>query len=167
MSLQKALSKTLDDYTCQSFAILLFSSEQGSNPFYICLCPSCRFLDICSPFHWFGLDNAECQVALTWWLGLDTSGGSTCPFCPDTALDPLGHHAATCRHGGNVVSQHNHLCDIFADFCHQAHLSVKVEVGYGLSRDHINSRPADILVQSWDRGKPATFDVRVASLLLS
>ena len=32
-------------------------------------------------------------------------------------------------------------------------------------RDHINSRPADILVQSWDRGKPAAFDVTVASPL--
>ena len=47
----------------------------------------------------------------------------------------------------------------------RAHLSVKVEAGYGLSRDHINSRPADILVQSWDRGKPAAFDVTVASPL--
>ena len=64
-----------------------------------------------------------------------------------------------------MVSRHNHLRDIFADFCRRAHLSVKVEVGYGLSRDHINSRPADILVQSWDRGKPAAFDVTVASPL--
>ena len=31
--------------------------------------------------------------------------------------------------------------------------------------DHINSRPADILVQGWDRGKPAAFDVTVTSLL--
>ena len=87
------------------------------------------------------------------------------PFCPDTALDPLGHHAATCLHGGNMVSRHNHLHDIFADFCRWAHLSVKVEVGYGLCRDHINSRPADILVQRWDRGTPAAFDVTVASPL--
>ena len=27
--------------------------------------------------------------------GLDTSGWS---MCPDSALDPLGHHAVTCRH---------------------------------------------------------------------
>ena len=43
--------------------------------------------------------------------------------------------------------------------------SVQVEVGYGLARDHINSRPADILVQGWDRGKPAAFDVTVTSPL--
>ncbi|KAL5499898.1 hypothetical protein EMCRGX_G011366 [Ephydatia muelleri] len=45
------------------------------------------------------------------------------------------------------------------------HLSVKIEVGYGLSRENINSHPADILVQSWDRGHPAAFDVTVTSLL--
>ena len=163
--LQKALSKTLDDHIFQS----LLSSSSPVN--------KARILSVSAPHagSWISvvpstgldlhLDNAECQVALRWWLGLDTSGGSTCPFCPGTALDPLGHHAATCRHGGNVVSRHNHLRDIFADFCRRAHLSVKVEVGYGLSRDHINSRPADILVQSWDRGKPAAFDVTVASPL--
>ena len=42
---------------------------------------------------------------------------------------------------------------------------MQVEVGYGLARDHINSRPADILVQGWDRGKPAAFDVTVTSPL--
>ncbi|KAL5468955.1 hypothetical protein EMCRGX_G030116 [Ephydatia muelleri] len=111
------------------------------------------------------LDSAECQVALRWWLGLDTSGGSLCPLCLDIALDPLGHHAATCRHGGDVVSRHNRLQDIFANFCHRAHLSVQVQVGYGLARDHINCCPADILVQGWDWGKPAAFDVTVTSPL--
>ena len=99
------------------------------------------------------------------YTGLDTSGGSLCPHCPDIALDPLGHHAASCRHGGDVVARHNHLRDIFANFCHRAHLSVRVEVGYGLARDHVNSRPVDVLVQGWDREKPAAFDVTVASPL--
>ncbi|KAL5518207.1 hypothetical protein EMCRGX_G003898 [Ephydatia muelleri] len=33
------------------------------------------------------------------------------PFCPNTALDPLGHHAVTCRHGEDVVIYHNRLRD--------------------------------------------------------
>ena len=45
------------------------------------------------------------------------------------------------------------------------HFSVRVEVWNGLSRDHINSRPADILVQGCDRGMPAAFDVTVTSPL--
>ena len=39
-------------------------------------------------------------MVIRWWLGLYTSSKSMCPFCPDTALDPLGHLAVTCRHGG-------------------------------------------------------------------
>ena len=111
------------------------------------------------------LDPAECQTAIKWWLGLDTSGGSLCPFCSGIALDPLGHHAISCRHGGFVVLRPNHLRDTIANFCHRAHLSVKVEMGHGLSPSHSNSCPADILVQGWDRGRPAAFDVTVTSPL--
>eukprot|EP00731_Ephydatia_muelleri_P004897 Em0002g1073a len=91
--------------------------------------------------------HLECQVALRWWLSLDTAGGFSCPYCPDIMLDPLGHHAVSCRHGGFVVTQHNLLRDILAGFCRKAHLAVKIEVGYGLGRVHINSRPADILIR--------------------
>ena len=104
-------------------------------------------------------------MAIRWWLGLNTSTASSCLFCLGAVLDPLGHHATSCRHGGDVVTHHNHLRDTFAEFCHQAHLSVRVEVGYGLSGDHINTRPADVLVQGWDRGKPAAFDITVTSPL--
>ena len=159
------MSKKLDNHAFQS---LLSSSSQVNKA---------RILSVCAPHagSWnsaipstgldLHLDSAECQVALRWWLGLDTSGGSQCPLCPDIALDPLGHHAATCRHGGDVVTWHNRLRDTLANFCHWAHLSVRVEVGYGLARDHINSRSADILVQGWDRGKPTAFDVTVTSPL--
>ena len=111
------------------------------------------------------LDPAECQTAIKWWLGLDTSRGSLCPFCSGIALDPLGHHAISCRHGGFVVSQHNNLRDTIANFCRRAHLSVQLEMGHGLSPNHSNSRPADILVQGWERGLPAAFDVTVSSPL--
>ena len=55
------------------------------------------------------LQPNEYQVAVRWWLGLDTSGTAMCPFCPGVGLDPLGHHCVTCRHGGDVVWRHN-LC---------------------------------------------------------
>ena len=35
------------------------------------------------------LQPSEFQVAIKWWLGLDTSGGSICPLCPGRVLDPL------------------------------------------------------------------------------
>ena len=52
-----------------------------------------------------------------------------------------------------------------AEFCRRAHLSVRVEVGQGLSRVQSNSRPADVLVDAWERTKPAAFDVTVTSPL--
>ena len=141
---QRALSKKLDMHAFQS----LLSSSSPVN--------KARILSVSAPHagSWISvthstgleqhLDSAECQVALRWWLGLDTSGGSLCPHCPNITLDPLGHHAASCRHGGDVVARHSHLLDIFANFCCRAHLSVRVEVVYGLARDHVNSRPMDV-----------------------
>ena len=91
--------------------------------------------------------------------------GLCAPFCQDVALDPLGHHAVTCRHGGDVVVRHNHLRDVFVDFCRRAHLSVSVEKGHGLTRNRSHTRPADVLIAGWDRGRPAAFDVTVTSPL--
>ena len=50
-----------------------------------------------------------------------------CPFCPDVALDSMGHHAVTCRH-------------------RLVHLGVSVEKGHGLTRNHSHSRLADVLI---------------------
>ncbi|KAL5476267.1 hypothetical protein EMCRGX_G026190 [Ephydatia muelleri] len=144
-------------------AIAILACSLGQSDFS----PLCRFLDIYyslprfEPTFGFSRVSDGSQMV----VGLNTAGGSCCPFCPDTVLDPLGHHAVSCRHGGFVVTRHNLLRDILAGFCRRAHLSVKIEVGYGLSRENINSRPADILVQSWDRGHPAAFDVTVTSPL--
>ncbi|KAL5503077.1 hypothetical protein EMCRGX_G009975 [Ephydatia muelleri] len=72
------------------------------------------------------------------------------------------------RQSGDVVARHNYLIDIFADFCCRVHLPVKVKVGYGLGRDHVNSCPKNVLVQGWDRGKSVAFDITVTfSSLLS
>ena len=91
----------------------------------------------------------------------NTSGCSTCPFCPRAALDPLGHHAITCRHGGDVIICHNVLRDVLADSFCRAHLSLAVEKGHGLTRDHNRQRPADLLVTGWDRVRPAAMDLIV------
>ena len=75
------------------------------------------------------LELSEFQVAIKWWLGLDTSSGAMCALCPGSVLDPLGHHALTCKRGGDVVSRHNKLRDTLAEACCRAHLIVKVESG--------------------------------------
>ena len=90
------------------------------------------------------LDPHEFCVGIRWWLGVDISRELLCPLCPNTALDPLAHLAATCKKGGDVATCHNRLPDVFVDFCHQAHLGVQVEVGSTLTPDGSQSRPAAV-----------------------
>ena len=47
------------------------------------------------------------------------------------------------------------------DLCHRA--SVRLERGHGLTRDLDHTRPADILIAGWDRGKPAALDITITS----
>ncbi|KAL5487053.1 hypothetical protein EMCRGX_G019610 [Ephydatia muelleri] len=111
------------------------------------------------------LDPPVHQIAIQWWLGLDTSQGSQCALCPGIALDPLGHHAITCKRGGDVVTRHNTLRDVLAEICHRAHLGVQVEAGNDLTADHSHTRPADLLLTNWATGKTAAFDISVTSSL--
>lgn len=94
-----------------------------------------------------------------------TTRASCCLLCPEIALDPLGHHALSCRQGGDMVLCHNQLCDVFVDFCYKANLGVKIEAGSTLIPDLFRSCPADALVNSWIGGIPAAFDLTVTSPL--
>ena len=111
------------------------------------------------------MDPPKFQVALKLWLGMDLAQGLNCTFCPSLALNPLGHHAITSKHGGDVVSRHNKLCDAFVECCRRANVSAQVEVGSGFGHDKCNTRPADVLVPNWSLGKPAAFDLTVTSPL--
>ena len=71
------------------------------------------------------------------------------------SLDHLGHHSSlTCKHGGDVVTRHNRLRDVFVEYCH---LACHVEMGIGWGSEKIKTRPADVLI------KPAAFDHTIAS----
>ena len=162
---QKYLSGKLDD---RVFNILLNSSSVADKA---------RLLSVSSPHaaSWLSvvpsenlglhLDPPVFPVAIKWWLGLDTSEGSQCALCPGSTLDHLGHHAVTCKYGGDVVSRHNRIRDILVETCRRAHIGVKVEVGNNLSRDHSKTRPADILLPNWFLGRTAALDVSITSPL--
>ena len=154
---QKSLSSKLDDYL---FKVLLDMSS---------IADKARLLSVSSPHAdlWLSvtpseglglhIDPSQFQVAIKWWPFY----GSCCPLCPEIALDPLGHHAITCKRGGAVVSHHNKLRDILAESCRRAHLGVQVEMGNNLT-NHSHTRPADLLVPNC---KPAAFDLSVTSPL--
>eukprot|EP00731_Ephydatia_muelleri_P029904 Em0021g427a len=71
----------------------------------------------------------------------------------------------SCKHGGDVVLRHNKLWDVFLDFCQCACQGPCLEMGCGAGYTNSQSRPADVLVPNWDRGKPAAFDLSVTSTL--
>ena len=111
------------------------------------------------------LEPPEFQVALKWWLGMDTSQNTRCSLCPSHALDPLGHHALTCKSGGDLIVRHNALRDTFWESCKLACIGGQLEAGSSLDEEGRQTRPADILVQNWEFGKPAALDFTVTSLL--
>eukprot|EP00731_Ephydatia_muelleri_P001545 Em0001g1545a len=165
-SSQKALSGELED---ELFRQLLSKSSVPDRA---------RLLSVSSPHAsaWLSvvpspglnlhLEPAEFQAAIQWWLGIGVAHGSLCPHCPHS-LDPLGHHALTCKHGGDVINRHNRLRDVFAESCRRACIGVQVEAGSGLGRDEHHTRPADVLATNWMLGKPAAFDFAVTSPLNS
>eukprot|EP00731_Ephydatia_muelleri_P005873 Em0003g121a len=134
---QKLLSSKVNDHCFQD----LFDRSSPAN--------KARLLSVSAPHatSWLSvipstsqglnLDPIEFRVAVKWWLGLDTFQGSQCAFCPAHSLDPLGHHALTC----------------------------KFEVGAGLFPDHSQSRPANILLQNWNLGRPVALDISIVSPL--
>ena len=124
---QHALSKELDVHLFQS--MLMTSTLVNKSTLLSAYAPHTSSWLLVVPSVGLHLDPAEFQAAVKWWLGMNSSVGSVCPFCPDITLDPLGHHAVSCRHGGDVVIRHNHMRNIFTEFCRCAHLSVCVEAG--------------------------------------
>ena len=55
---------------------------------------------------------------------------------------------------------------MFIEFCHPAHLGMRVELARGLTPDLSRTRPADVLVLNWERRKHAAFDIMVTSPLI-
>ena len=86
---------------------------------------------------------------------------------PSALPTPFRHHALTCKCGGDVILRHNALRDTLVHFFHGAHASVQVEAGPRLFPDHLQSRPADILVQNRNLGRPIALDISVVSPLNS
>ena len=162
---QKQLSSKIDIYQFNS--ILIASSVADKACLLSVSSPHAAFWLSVVPSEGLGLhlEPSVFQVAVKWWLGLDISNGSQCVLCPNSALDSLGHHATTCKKGGDVVIRLNHLCNVLVETCRRAHLSGMVEMGCNLTSDRDHSRPADILLPNWAFGKPSAFDISVTSPL--
>ena len=80
-----------------------------------------RGFQLCHLLDNLHLESAEFQTAIKWWLGIDLFSGKKCPCCLTLSLDPLGHHALTCRHNGDVVSRHNRVRDVYLSLVGRLH----------------------------------------------
>ena len=57
------------------------------------------------------------------------------------------------------------LRNTLVHFLHHVHASVQVEAGAGLFPGHSQPRPANILVQNWNLGRPVALDISAVSPL--
>lgn len=99
--LQKALSAKIDNFNCLFKAHMLLVSLSHTSS-WLSVIPSEGLGLHLNPDHF--------QVAIKWWLGLETLGGSLYFLCPDTMLDSLGHHGSTCLCAGDVPQQTLRCC---------------------------------------------------------
>ena len=70
-----------------------------------------------------------------------------------TPLDPLGHHALTCRKNGDVVIRHNRLRDLLHESCSRALLRPQLErgnCGSQRTKPTVPLSPADICIPAMD-----------------
>ena len=123
--IQKTLSSKFDDHLFNNL-LTISSLADKARQMSISSPHASAWLSV-TPSEGLGLhlDPPVFQIAVKWWLGLDTSEGSQCTLCPGV-LDHLGHHAVTCKYGGDVVSRHNKIRDILVETCRRAQIGVQV-----------------------------------------
>jgi hypothetical protein len=160
---QKNLSRCIDK---QAWTSLVASSTSTGDLARLRAVPAPNTSDwlsvVPSPGLGLRLEPNEVQSLVKMRLGLPLSTTeSTCAYCPDKVLDPLGHHALTCRRGPDVVHRHNRLRDTIHEYCKRAMMNPILEQGARLDEAGSLSRPADILVQTWSLGHSGALDVTV------
>ena len=103
----------------------------------------------------------EFHSCLRYWLGLQmVEEGSSCPVC-DTEADSMVDHLVTCRGNGDMICRHESLRDVLFSAAQSAALAPKKEVP-SLAPGS-SSRPADVFLPCWKRGRSAALDVTVVS----
>ena len=109
------------------------------------------------------LQDREFRLCLQYWLGLRMSGDiGRCPVCLADA-DPFGDHQVGCGGNGDRIYRHDSLRDAIFSAAQSAALAPRREVPSLIPESR--SRPADIFLPCWKRGRPVALDVTVISTL--
>lgn len=109
------------------------------------------------------LQDREFRFCLGYWLGLKLSeSDSVCAVCR-SKNDDYGDHQVGCGGNGDRIYRHDAIRDTLFSAAQSAALAPRKEVP-ALIPDS-RSRPADVFLPNWSRGRPAALDVTVISSL--
>ena len=109
------------------------------------------------------LQDKEFRLCLSYWLGLRMSEeGVTCPICQKPA-DAYGDHQVGCGGNGDRIYRHNSIRDAVFSAAQSAALAPRKEAPSVIPGS--SSRPADVYLPNWNRGRPAALDVHVISTM--
>ena len=113
------------------------------------------------------LHDREFRLCIDYWLGLRImSRELPCSCCPDGKLaDPMGDHQVGCGGNGDRIHRHDSLRDALFSAAQSAALAPRREVPALIPGS--SSRPADVFLPNWCRGRSAALDVTVISTLQS
>ena len=110
------------------------------------------------------LSDQEFRLCLRYWLGLRMFPDGACPVC-HSATDPFGDHHVGCGGNSDRILRHNSLRDAIFTAAQTAALAPRRELPSLIPGSM--SRPADVYLPSWERGRPAALDVTVISTMQS
>ena len=109
------------------------------------------------------LQDREFRLCLQYWLGPRMiEDGLHCPIC-HTVVDPFGDHRVGCGGNGDRIHWHDSIRDAVFSAAQSAALAPRKEVPSLIPGTQ--SRPADIFLLNWRRGRQAALDVTVISTL--
>ena len=143
---QRILSSKIEDQQLRMLSDLVSSPAQHARLLSVSSPHASAWLSVMpTPQLNLHLEPPEFQVALKWWLGLDTSQNARCSLCPSHALDPLGHHALTCKSSGGLIVRHNALRDTFWESCKLACIGGQLEAGSSLDEEGRQQGPRRVI----------------------
>ena len=107
------------------------------------------------------LHDSEFRVCLCYWLGLRIQGENLlCPVC-SLPSDEFGDHGIGCGGNRDRIQRHDAVRDVLFAAAQTAALAPRKEVPSLIPNSF--SRPADIFLPTWERGRPAALDVTIIS----
>ena len=116
-----------------------------------------------SPGLGLSVHSREFRCAVLYRLGAPIfEKDAPCPACGRHS-DKFGHHAIVCAVNGERISRHDELCKVLYKTAQKANLGPAREYR-GLIPGSA-SRPADLFLRNWERGRHAALDLTVISPL--